>query len=233
MPRPLGRDRLEPTTDETIVLLSLRPKPWVGREEVSPRAPVLPGTAVRWDGELYEVLSVEPRAGRWLAPRPGAVGRPVPRPDARRVRRRGAAAARRSVTPPSAVPPRSRGSRRSRIPDARTSRSPEAAPRPRGRAADPRRRFAGARRRLRRVARPLARRPGARRRLRPVGPPRLVLPVPGDGRGDLLPRPRAGAHARRLVLRLLGDAGDRHDHRLRAEPGLRGPRLGRRSSSSR
>ena len=53
MPRPLGRDRLEPTSDETIALLSLRPKPWAGREEVSPRAPVLPGTAVRWDGELF------------------------------------------------------------------------------------------------------------------------------------------------------------------------------------
>jgi len=43
VPRPLGRDRLEPTNDESIVLLSLRPKPWVGREEVSPRAPVLLG----------------------------------------------------------------------------------------------------------------------------------------------------------------------------------------------
>ncbi|MBK6406456.1 MAG: hypothetical protein IPF66_16270 [Holophagales bacterium] len=63
MPRPLGRDRLEPTSDETIALLSLHPKPWAGREEVSPRAPVLPGTAVRWDGELFEVLSVEPRPG--------------------------------------------------------------------------------------------------------------------------------------------------------------------------
>jgi hypothetical protein len=63
MPRPLGRDRLEPTSDETIVLLSLRPKPWAGREEVSPRAPVLPGTAVRWDGGLFEVLRVEPRPG--------------------------------------------------------------------------------------------------------------------------------------------------------------------------
>lgn len=61
MPRPLGRDRLEPTTDGTIVLLALRPKPWKGREEVSPRAPLVPGTAVRWEGELYEVLSVEPR----------------------------------------------------------------------------------------------------------------------------------------------------------------------------
>ena len=61
MPRPLGRDRLEPTTDGTIVLLALRPKPWKGRQEVSPRAPLVPGTAVRWDGELYEVLSVEPR----------------------------------------------------------------------------------------------------------------------------------------------------------------------------
>ena len=66
MPRPLGRDRLEPTTDGTVVLLSLRPKPWKGREEVSPRAPLVPGTAVRWDGELFEVLHVEPRAsGGW------------------------------------------------------------------------------------------------------------------------------------------------------------------------
>src|SRR5512139_505296 len=63
MPRPIGRDRLEPTGDDTIVLLSLRPKSWTGREEVSPRAPVLPGTAVRWEGELYEVLRVELRAG--------------------------------------------------------------------------------------------------------------------------------------------------------------------------
>ncbi len=62
MPRPLGRDRLEPTADGTVVLLSLRPKPWKGREEGSPRAPLVPGTAVRWDGELYEVLSVEGRA---------------------------------------------------------------------------------------------------------------------------------------------------------------------------
>src|SRR5512147_1668900 len=72
MPRPLGRDRLEPTTDGTVVLLALRPKPWKGREEVSPRAPAVPGTAVRWDGELFEVLGVEPRAsGGWrhvLAP---------------------------------------------------------------------------------------------------------------------------------------------------------------------
>src|SRR5512133_3292866 len=63
MPRPLGRDRIEPTSDETIVLLSLRPKSWTGREEVSPRAPVVPGTAIRWEGELYEVLRVELRAG--------------------------------------------------------------------------------------------------------------------------------------------------------------------------
>jgi hypothetical protein len=63
MPRPLGRDRIEPSTDGTVVLLSLRPKGWSGRQEVSPRAPVLPGTAVRWEDELYEVLSVVPRAG--------------------------------------------------------------------------------------------------------------------------------------------------------------------------
>lgn len=63
MPRPTGRDRLEPTTDGTVVLLSLRPKGWSGREEGGPRAPVRPGTAVRWDGDLWEVLRVEPRAG--------------------------------------------------------------------------------------------------------------------------------------------------------------------------
>ncbi len=62
-PRPTGRDRLEPTTDGTVVLLSLRPKGWSGREEGGPRAPLRPGTAVRWDGDLWEVLRVEPRAG--------------------------------------------------------------------------------------------------------------------------------------------------------------------------
>ena len=63
MPRPLGRDRLEPTTDGTVALLSLRPKGWSGREEGGPRAPVRPGTTVRWEGELWEVLRTEPRAG--------------------------------------------------------------------------------------------------------------------------------------------------------------------------
>lgn len=63
MPRPHGRDRLEPTDDGTVVLLSLRPKGWAGRPEVPPRAPVLPGTAVRWDGALWEVLRVEARVG--------------------------------------------------------------------------------------------------------------------------------------------------------------------------
>ena len=61
MPRPFGRDRLEPTDDGTVVLLSLRPKPWSPRPEAAPRGPVLPGTAVRWDGELFELLRVEPR----------------------------------------------------------------------------------------------------------------------------------------------------------------------------
>lgn len=63
MPRPHGRDRLEPTDDGTVVLLSLRPKGWAGRPEVPPRAPVLPGTTVRWDGALWEVLRVELRPG--------------------------------------------------------------------------------------------------------------------------------------------------------------------------
>jgi hypothetical protein len=61
MPRPLGRDRLEPSDDGTLVLLSLHPKPWDAREGESTTAPGPSGTAVRWDDELYEVLRVSPR----------------------------------------------------------------------------------------------------------------------------------------------------------------------------
>lgn len=61
MPRPLGRDRLEPSSDGTVLLLSLRPKPWKSREEASAEGPTLAGTAVQWDGELYELLRVERR----------------------------------------------------------------------------------------------------------------------------------------------------------------------------
>ncbi len=229
MPRPLGRDRLEPTSDETIVLLSLHPKPWAGREEVSPRAPVLPGTAVRWDGRAVRGAERGAAAGRRLAPRPGAVGRPVPRPEARGVRRRGnGGSAAKRLPRRTAVSGVSRGSRSSRsFRCFRSSRGPRDTRRPSGWAGLSCSRVTGARQRPGGVARPRARCPGAPGGLRAVGPLRLVLPVPRHGRGNLVPRPRAGAHARRLVLRLLGDAGDRHDDRLRPEPGLRGPRLGR------
>jgi hypothetical protein len=61
-PHPLGRDRVEPTDDGTVVLLSRRPKPWTARDE-TPGALVRAGTAVHWDEELFEVLRIEPREG--------------------------------------------------------------------------------------------------------------------------------------------------------------------------
>jgi hypothetical protein len=61
MPRPLGLDRLEPSHDGTLVLLSLHPKTWAAREETAPGRVPLPGTAVRWDEALFEVVRIEPR----------------------------------------------------------------------------------------------------------------------------------------------------------------------------
>jgi hypothetical protein len=59
MPRPLGRDRLEPATpgdgEGAVVLGSPREKGWEGRVE---GRVVMPGTAVRWDEEIWEVVSV-------------------------------------------------------------------------------------------------------------------------------------------------------------------------------
>ena len=193
---------------------------------------------MRWDGELYEVLSVEPRASggfrHVLAPWDDRLlVRNLVEYGVRETERPDADSGRAPVAVAEPRPPaRARRRRRDRLRMAATARRPRrpaADPPPRGPPGRPR---APRRRPSLRVA---ASRPpsGPSPRLRPVGPLRLVLPLPGDGRGDLLPRPRAGAHPRRLVLRLLGAAGDRHDHRLRAEPGRRRDRLGRRSSSSR
>jgi hypothetical protein len=58
MPSPYGRDRIAETEDGGLVLSSLRPKGWSGRPDVAGTAQA-PGTAVSWDGAIYEVVRVE------------------------------------------------------------------------------------------------------------------------------------------------------------------------------
>lgn len=62
MPSPLGRDRLEtPGPEEgaaTLVLASRQEKDWEGRVESARGGPAQAGTAVRWEGEIWEVLRV-------------------------------------------------------------------------------------------------------------------------------------------------------------------------------
>ena len=63
MPTPLGTDRLEPGPDGRIVLVSSTPKGWrPGASGVAARRAEHPGTAVTWDDEIFEVVSVEPVA---------------------------------------------------------------------------------------------------------------------------------------------------------------------------
>ena len=60
MPKAYGRDRLEERPDGTLALSSLRDKGWSGRDESGPVP--RPGTAVRWDDALFEVVSAEATA---------------------------------------------------------------------------------------------------------------------------------------------------------------------------
>lgn len=60
MPRPLGTDRLEASADGALVLLGSRPKGWRGRTPATKTSAEHPGSAVRWEEELWEVvLAVE------------------------------------------------------------------------------------------------------------------------------------------------------------------------------
>ena len=58
MPTPYGRDRIAETEDAGLVLSCFRPKGWTGRPD-QPGALAAPGTAVEWDGAIYEVVRVE------------------------------------------------------------------------------------------------------------------------------------------------------------------------------
>ena len=49
-----------PGTGGTVTLLCREPKGWAARKEGTPTAVEHPGSAVQWEGTLWEVLSVDP-----------------------------------------------------------------------------------------------------------------------------------------------------------------------------
>ncbi|HQR45592.1 MAG TPA: hypothetical protein PK598_06200 [Thermoanaerobaculia bacterium] len=57
MPRPVGTDRLEVAPEGALVLYAERPKGWRERRPAARTAAEHPGTAVLWEGELWEVTS--------------------------------------------------------------------------------------------------------------------------------------------------------------------------------
>lgn len=57
MPTPYGSDRVEELPGGVIRLLCRRPKTWTPRRPAERGAPLHPGTAVRWGGDLWEVVT--------------------------------------------------------------------------------------------------------------------------------------------------------------------------------
>lgn len=55
MPRPVGTDRLDVAPEGRLILHSARPKGWRGRTPATRTSSEHPGTAVRWENELWEV----------------------------------------------------------------------------------------------------------------------------------------------------------------------------------
>ncbi|MGH9364788.1 MAG: hypothetical protein ACRD1B_05925, partial [Thermoanaerobaculia bacterium] len=62
-PRAWGTDRAEIAPDGTLLLECAVGKGWIARQGGSQTRSEHPGTAVEWDGEVYEVVAVEPRSG--------------------------------------------------------------------------------------------------------------------------------------------------------------------------
>jgi hypothetical protein len=56
VPRPVLTDRLEPGFEGRVVLVSAAPKGWRARIPATPRSAEIPGTAVRWEEGLFEVV---------------------------------------------------------------------------------------------------------------------------------------------------------------------------------
>ncbi len=57
MPRPLGTDHLDVAPEGTLVLHAGHPKGWRGRGSATQTSTAHPGTAIHWEGELWEVVS--------------------------------------------------------------------------------------------------------------------------------------------------------------------------------
>ena len=57
VPRPFGTDRLDVAASGALVLYGARPKGWRQRSPSARTSAEHPGTAVRWEGELWEVTS--------------------------------------------------------------------------------------------------------------------------------------------------------------------------------
>jgi hypothetical protein len=58
VPTPLGTDRLEPGADGGVVLFCAASKGWRPRASAARRADH-PGTAVEWEGEIFEVVALD------------------------------------------------------------------------------------------------------------------------------------------------------------------------------
>ncbi len=63
MPRALGRDRLGVEAGGRLLLDCDAPKGWRGRSAATATSAEHPGTALRWEGDFFEVLEVRPRGG--------------------------------------------------------------------------------------------------------------------------------------------------------------------------
>jgi len=106
VPRPFGPDRLDLASSGHLRLTCPRPKEWVARRPAGPGNVLHPGTAIRWEEELWEVVAAgdAPGGGAWYElarwddqhairlvlsyDEPGEAGREEDRRD---VRRRGGA----------------------------------------------------------------------------------------------------------------------------------------------
>lgn len=63
MPRPFGTDRIETATHGRVRIVCGQPKSWTPRRPASPGMALHPGTAVRWEDDLWEVVSAEEAEG--------------------------------------------------------------------------------------------------------------------------------------------------------------------------
>lgn len=63
MPHPFGTDRVEAAANGRVRIVCGQPKSWTPRRPATPGMALHPGTAVRWEDDLWEVVSAEGVAG--------------------------------------------------------------------------------------------------------------------------------------------------------------------------